>query len=111
MEQAGKLILYTYFRSSTCWRVRIVLNHKKIPHDFSYVHLFKGQQKSEDYKKVNPNAVLPNLYRPFPHSSSPTDKSSSSLWPSVSIWRRPIQNTPYCPKTPSNAHKSEASAR
>lgn len=30
--QDQKLILYTYFRSSTAWRVRIALNLKNIPH-------------------------------------------------------------------------------
>jgi glutathione S-transferase len=52
------LILYTYFRSSTAWRVRIVLNYKQIPHVFKFVHLVKGDQKSEEYKNINPNAVI-----------------------------------------------------
>lgn len=46
-ESAHKLILYSYFRSSTAWRVRIVLNLKKIPHEFRFIHLVKGQQKAE----------------------------------------------------------------
>lgn len=49
--------LYTYFRSSTSWRVRIVLNYKKIPFDCKFVHLVKGEQSSPDYLKVNPNGV------------------------------------------------------
>jgi maleylpyruvate isomerase len=54
---SDKLVLFTYFRSSTAWRVRILLNLKNIPHEFRFVHLFKGQQKTEEYRKVNPNGV------------------------------------------------------
>lgn len=36
------LVLYTYFRSSTSWRVRIALNYKNIPHSFKFIHLVKG---------------------------------------------------------------------
>ena len=70
-----KLVLYTYFRSSTAWRVRIVLNLKNIPHDFRFVHLFKGQQKSEDYKKINPNGVSKMRYRPYQLCFCRTEKS------------------------------------
>ena len=37
--------LYTYFRSSTSWRVRIVLNHKQIPFEGKFVNLAQGEQK------------------------------------------------------------------
>ena len=38
--------LYSYFRSSTSFRVRIVLNLKKVPVEFSYVSLIKEQHLS-----------------------------------------------------------------
>lgn len=47
MQEDKKLVLYSYFRSSTAWRVRIALNLKNIPHEFKFVHLVKGEQKSE----------------------------------------------------------------
>lgn len=56
--QTDKLVLYTYFRSSTAWRVRIVLNLKGIPYEPKFIHLVKGEQKNEEYKKINPNGVL-----------------------------------------------------
>lgn len=62
MQDEKKLIVYSYFRSSTSWRVRIALNYKNIPHEFRFVHLVKGEQKSEEYKKINPNAVLSAFY-------------------------------------------------
>jgi len=38
----SKLTLYTYFRSSTSWRVRIVLHHKKLEVDYKYIKLSAG---------------------------------------------------------------------
>ncbi len=55
--------LYSYFRSSSAYRVRIALNIKDIPHDIIPIHLLKngGEQYSEDYKKLNPSAQVPTL--------------------------------------------------
>ncbi len=59
----AKLILYSYFRSSASYRVRIALNLKKIPYDIKAVHLLKsgGQQHSQSYKQLNPAAQVPTL--------------------------------------------------
>lgn len=56
--------LYTFFRSSTAWRARIALNLKQIKPEFKFVHLFKGEQRSEEYKKINPNTGVPTLVLP-----------------------------------------------
>ncbi len=50
--------LYTFARSSTAWRARIALNLKGITPEYAYVHLFKGEQKNEQYQKLNPNMVI-----------------------------------------------------
>ena len=55
--QKTGLTLFTYFRSSTSWRVRILLHHKKLGVDFKFVKLSTGEQKSEEYSKVNANQV------------------------------------------------------
>ncbi|XP_066280112.1 uncharacterized protein [Branchiostoma lanceolatum] len=56
-------LLYSYFRSSCAWRVRIALNLKGIEYDQAAVHLMKdgGQQNSEEYKQKNPMAQVPTL--------------------------------------------------
>ncbi|XP_078593262.1 uncharacterized protein LOC144871567 isoform X2 [Branchiostoma floridae x Branchiostoma japonicum] len=56
-------LLYSYFRSSCAWRVRIALNLKGIEYDQAPVHLIKdgGQQNSEEYKQKNPMAQVPTL--------------------------------------------------
>jgi len=55
--------LYSYFRSSAAYRVRIALNLKGLPYDIVPVHLMKdgGQQRSADYRAMNPTALVPTL--------------------------------------------------
>ena len=53
--------LYTYFRSSAAYRVRIALNLKGLSADLIPVHLINngGEQHSEAYKAVNPSELVP----------------------------------------------------
>jgi maleylacetoacetate isomerase/maleylpyruvate isomerase len=53
--------LYTYFRSSASFRVRIALNLKGIDYQPSFVHLPKGEHRAAAYSKVNPQALTPAL--------------------------------------------------
>jgi len=55
--------LYSYFRSSASFRVRIALALKGLPYDYIPVHLVKGggQQFSAEYKAMNPAALVPVL--------------------------------------------------
>uniref|UniRef100_A0A8V0XFY3 maleylacetoacetate isomerase n=1 Tax=Gallus gallus TaxID=9031 RepID=A0A8V0XFY3_CHICK len=60
---AVKPILYSYFRSSCSWRVRIALALKGIAYDQVPVNLVKdgGQQFSAEFKAVNPMKQVPAL--------------------------------------------------
>ena len=55
--------LYTYFRSSAAYRVRIALNLKGLPWEAAAVHLARdgGEQHSDAYRAVNPAALVPTL--------------------------------------------------
>ncbi|CAM3753732.1 MULTISPECIES: maleylacetoacetate isomerase [Pseudoalteromonas] len=53
--------LYTYFRSSAAYRVRIALNLKEIEHQLVTVNLLKSEQQSEQYLDKNPQGLLPAL--------------------------------------------------
>ncbi len=54
-------ILYTYFRSSAAYRVRIALNLKGIEYHPHYVHLKRGEDKQQAYRNINPLGLVPTL--------------------------------------------------
>lgn len=53
--------LYTYFRSSAAFRVRIALNLKGLDYQPTFVHLAKGEHRKLEYAAVNPQALVPTL--------------------------------------------------
>ena len=55
--------LYSYFRSSAAYRVRIALNLKNIPYDMEPIHLTKdgGRQHSAEFRTLNPAKRVPAL--------------------------------------------------
>jgi maleylacetoacetate isomerase len=57
------LKLYTYWRSSSSYRVRIALNLKGIEYENLPVHLLRdgGEQNSAEYRKTNPQGLVPVL--------------------------------------------------
>jgi maleylacetoacetate isomerase len=57
------LTLYSYFRSSASYRVRIALNLKSLPYTVVPVHLVRdgGQQHAPAYAQMNPTQLVPTL--------------------------------------------------
>ena len=57
------MILYSYFRSSATYRVRIALNLKGLVPELRFVHLVKagGHQHSLEYRALNPQGRVPFL--------------------------------------------------
>ena len=53
--------LYTFFRSSASFRVRIALNHKGLTYEHAGVSLPKGEHLEAGYKSVNPQGLVPAL--------------------------------------------------
>lgn len=55
--------LYSYFRSSAAYRVRIALNLKQLPCEILPVHLLRdgGEQHQPAYRAVNPAGLVPAL--------------------------------------------------
>lgn len=56
------MILYSYFRSSASYRVRIALELKGVkPEETLYVNLREGEQRTERYLQTNPQGLVPAL--------------------------------------------------
>ena len=53
--------LYTFFRSSAAYRVRIALNLKGLAYDVAFISLPKNEQRLPDYMALNPQGRVPTL--------------------------------------------------
>jgi len=53
--------LYSYFRSSASYRVRIALALKGLSYDYAAVHLVKNEQLSESFRTLAPAQLVPAL--------------------------------------------------
>jgi maleylacetoacetate isomerase len=62
-EEGGQLTLYSYWRSSAAYRVRIALHLKGLNFTTIPVHLVNngGEQHAEAYRQVNPQGLVPAL--------------------------------------------------
>ena len=53
--------LYSYYRSSASYRIRIILNFKGLPWEYLPVMLNRGEQQAAAYKALNPMGFVPLL--------------------------------------------------
>lgn len=60
MTENARLKLYTYWRSSAAYRVRIALNLKGLAYEAVPVHLARGEHRG-DYAHTNPQQLVPAL--------------------------------------------------
>lgn len=56
-----KIVLFDYWRSSSAYRVRIVLNLIGLPYEARHVDLAAGEQKADGHLAVNPQGLVPAL--------------------------------------------------
>nr|KYP52110.1 Glutathione S-transferase zeta class [Cajanus cajan] len=60
-EDNNKLTLYSYWRSSCSFRVRIALNLKGLKYHYKPVNLLKGEQSRPEFLQLNPVGFVPVL--------------------------------------------------
>ena len=63
IAHGDELTLYSYWRSSAAYRVRIALNLKGLSYQITPVHLVRqgGEQHSEAFRAINPQGLVPVL--------------------------------------------------
>jgi maleylacetoacetate isomerase len=54
-------VFYEYHRSSAAYRVRIALNFKGVDYESRPVNLLESEQRSDDYRELNPQGLVPML--------------------------------------------------
>ena len=82
--------IYSYWRSSASWRVRIALAYKGVDYEYRAVHLVRdgGEQHSDAYRAKNPIFFsLAMLIGGLPKSTSISfvirSKRRSIRWPTI----------------------------
>lgn len=86
--------LYTYYRSSTSYRVRIALNIKGLKFNSIPVHLLEdgGHQHKPEYRVINPAGEVPSLI----HNGNPISQSFAIIEYLDELFPEP----PLFPKSP-----------
>ena len=92
--------LYSYFRSSASYRVRIALNLKGLTYDVVPVHLVKngGEQFSPEYRKLNPDALVPALIDDAANSNTALTQSLAIIEYLDEVYPQP----PLLPQAPAD---------
>ena len=86
----SSVCLYSYFRSSCSYRVRIALYTKNIPFTYKPVHLIRngGEQFQKNFQQINPFAQVPCLKHEGKYltQSLPIILYLEELWPKPSLF-------------------------
>ncbi len=57
----SKIILYDYWQSSACYRVRIALHMKGLEFESRTIDLLENEGQQDDYIQYNPQGLIPTL--------------------------------------------------
>ncbi len=61
MQTIPKMKLYTYFRSSAAYRVRIALNLKRLAYESVFIDIRADEHRTAEYLALNPQGLVPTL--------------------------------------------------
>lgn len=84
--------LFSYYRSSAAYRVRIALNLKGIDYKLQTLNLLTGEEKSDPYTTLNPQGLVPML-----------EHDGQRLFQSMAILEYLEEIYPHPPLLPSDA--------
>jgi hypothetical protein len=80
MSDAARFEMFAYWRTSATYRVRVALNLKGLHAEERFVNLDAGEQRSEDFLRINPLGAIPALIdREAPAGTPPLTQSWNTL--------------------------------
>jgi maleylacetoacetate isomerase len=82
---APRFVLYAYWRTSATYRVRVALNLKGISATEININLDTGEQRSDDFLKINPMGAIPALIDNDVGHGRTTTTPTSALTQSLAI--------------------------
>ncbi|HET7569746.1 MAG TPA: maleylacetoacetate isomerase [Gammaproteobacteria bacterium] len=97
--------LYTYFRSTAAYRVRIALNLKELEAEQRFVHLVRdgGEQHGAGYRQLNPQGLVPT----FVNGGAPITQSLAI----IEYLEEKYPQSPLLPKDPAGRARVRALAQ
>lgn len=100
-----QLRLYSYWRSSAAYRVRIGLNLKGLRYEIAPIHLLRdgGEQRTDEFRDVNPQGLVPVLL----HGNRQLSQSLAILEYLDETWPDP----PLMPANARSRHRARAIAQ
>lgn len=80
--------LFSFWTSSTSWRIRILLGLKGVQYDYVSLDELSQELKGERFKRINPAGILPALYinDKFLTESMAIAEYLEELYPSVKFF-------------------------
>jgi maleylacetoacetate isomerase len=80
MSDLPRFELYSYWRTSATYRVRVAFNLKRVPINEVNINLDSGEQRSDAFLKINPMGAIPALIdHGMNQSASPLTQSLAIL--------------------------------
>jgi len=96
MSEQTRFELFSFWRTSATYRVRVALNLKGLAADEHFVNLDTGEQRSEAFLRLNPLGAIPALIDHDAEQSTPITQSLAILEFLEDIHPQ----TPILPQTP-----------
>ena len=108
MTDNARFELFSFWRTSATYRVRVAFNFKGVRPTESNVNLDTGEQRGAAFLKINPIGGIPALIDHAPgQSATPISQSLAIL----EFLEKPIPLLPCCPPTRTAAPASARSPR
>ena len=101
MTQTPRFELYSFWRTSATYRVRVALKLKGVPWDEHNVNLDAGEQRGEAFLKINPLGAIPAL---IDRETGTSGKPAAPLTQSLAILEFLDESYPAPPLLPADPH-------